>query len=83
MKLTSSGIGLFAYRLKSGWKASGAVDLEACPSKTCHCGTCIRCGFPIHTAIHGSVDGQRPGSKPYGHEAELRSRPKWDGILSK
>lgn len=52
--------------------ATGAVDLDACPTRgrrrLCRCGACLKCGFPKHTAVHGPVYGQPPGSKPWGHE---------------
>ena len=49
----------------------GAVDLNACPTRTpkgrCQCDKCARCGFGMHTAIHGPVFGAPAGSAPYGH----------------
>jgi hypothetical protein len=47
---------------------TGAVDFDACPSRRCYCGKCKVCGFPMHSAVHGPVLGQPPGSKPFGHE---------------
>lgn len=54
----------------------GAVDLDACPdgpprrvsSMPCRCGACAECGSPKHSAIHGPVFGEGPGTKPWGHE---------------
>lgn len=48
---------------------SGAVDLKDCPNRPrrCRCGKC-KCGHQKHTAIHGPIYGQPPGSEPYGHE---------------
>ena len=50
----------------------GAVDLEACPSRSmnhkCWCGKCALCGFSMHMAIHGPSYGAAPGTKPWGHE---------------
>ncbi len=48
---------------------TGAVDDAECPQRgglRCRCGKCARCGHPKHTAIHGPLYGQPPGSKPYG-----------------
>lgn len=55
---------------------SGAVDLDDCPDRKprparrtmCSCGRCAVCGHPKHTAIHGPIYGQPPGSRPYGHQ---------------
>lgn len=53
---------------------AGAVDWDACPTRRydgwnrCSCGECEMCGNQKHTAIHGPLLGQPPGSKPYGHE---------------
>lgn len=49
----------------------GAVDFNECPWYTrriCRCGLCAKCGFSKHTAIHGPIYGQPPGSEPYDHE---------------
>lgn len=56
---------------------AGAVDLDACPTRDrlhrCRCKLrCQWCGFRKHTAVHGPVFGQLPGSKPYDHQFELR-----------
>lgn len=53
--------------------AKGAVDLDACPSRTpklrrCRCEKCDVCGQPKHSAVHGPSFGDPPGSKPWGHE---------------
>ena len=56
---------------------TGAVDLDNCPTQWrerrwqgvhCACGLCAKCGYPKHSAIHGPLYRQPPGSKPYGHE---------------
>ncbi len=55
-------------------KQQGAVDLSECPhpagryQRGCRCGKCAACGLQKHTAIHGPLLGQPPGSKPWGHE---------------
>ena len=51
----------------------GAIDINACPRgprkyHPCRCAPCITCGFGKHTAVHGPVLGQPPGTKPWGHE---------------
>ena len=52
----------------------GAVTYEECPrgggtgTRGCLCGYCSTCGWAKHTAIHGPVMGQGPGSTPVGHE---------------
>jgi hypothetical protein len=54
---------------------TGAVDYAECPHgggpktwwRGCHCGPCAICSHAKHTAIHGPLFGQPPGSKPYGH----------------
>ena len=60
-----------------------AVNLDECPylnrkltyrktkvmnRGTCRCGACKICGFPKHSAVHGPVYGQPPGTKPWDHE---------------
>jgi len=58
--------------------AGGAVDLDACPDGPprrykplpCRCGVCAVCGLPKHMAIHGPCWGERPGTRPHGHEFE-------------
>lgn len=50
---------------------TGAVDFDQCTRRYrrgCYCGRCAVCGFPMHSAVHGPVLGQPPGSKPFGHE---------------
>jgi len=53
------------------------LDVFACPTKSftkrCLCGLCEVCGYPKHTAIHGTLDGQPAGSEAYGHEFEPRT----------
>jgi hypothetical protein len=49
----------------------GAVDLDECHTRywqnICHCDYCVVCGHAKHTAIHGPMYGQPPGSAPWGH----------------
>lgn len=56
----------------------GAIDWNECPylimMRRCRCGYCAVCNHPKHTAIHGPVYGEPPGSKPYGHEFISRSK---------
>lgn len=51
---------------------TGAVDLDDCRRNyfhNCTCNpVCGRCGCAKHTAVHGPIAGQPPGSKPWGHE---------------
>jgi hypothetical protein len=48
---------------------TGAVDFRECDRAVgrCRCGRCAVCGNQKHTAIHGPLCGQPPGSKPWGH----------------
>ncbi len=51
-------------------KDRGAVDCSKCPSwgRGCRCKpVCRWCGYRKHTAIHGTVNHGKEGSKPYGH----------------
>jgi hypothetical protein len=50
---------------------SGAVDFNECIRDSwerCQCGRCMRCGFPKHSGVHGPVNFEPPGSRPWGHE---------------
>lgn len=52
---------------------SGAIDGDLCTTRIrngqCRCKPkCAVCGKGPHSAIHGPVYGQPPGSKPWGHE---------------
>ena len=65
----------------------GAVDLELCPALgRCRCEKCRICGYHKHTAVHGPVYGEPPGSKPFGHEfvadPRVRSRIKPQILIS-
>ena len=57
--------------------SNGAIDVFACPyrargHKNCLClPKCAACGFGPHSAVHGPVYGERPGSKPYDHEYKI------------
>lgn len=57
---------------------AGAVDLNDCLytkfGRKCKCGYCVICGYAKHTAIHGPLFGQPPGSRPYGHEFVLKEK---------
>lgn len=49
----------------------GAVTYEQCPKgggARCRCGKCTKCGWQKHMTIHGPLDGESAGSKPWGHE---------------
>ena len=62
---------------------SGAIDFDECFGRKvrtshgnpgrCSCGVCAICGQMKHTAVHGPIAGQPPGTKPYDHEYEPRS----------
>ena len=43
----------------------GALNADDCPTSRCRCGTCRRCGYQKHTAIHCGVIGAP--DRPYGH----------------
>jgi hypothetical protein len=53
-------------------KKSGAILYEDCTTRSgrglCQCGRCEICGERKHTSVHGPVNGQGRGSKPFGHE---------------
>lgn len=53
----------------------GAVDMSECPKSgrtydKCKCGYCLLCGNQKHTAVHGPLFGEPPGSKPFDHKFE-------------
>lgn len=60
---------------------AGAVNFKECPAgrtasgrlRACPCGRCVICGEAKHTAVHGPVIDQPPGSKPWGHEFKPRA----------
>lgn len=57
--------------------ATGAIDWDACPTRTpklklCRCAVCEICGARKHTGIHGPSLGELPGSKPWGHEFQTK-----------
>lgn len=56
---------------------AGAVDLSECPQsqslRACKClPKCRVCGFGKHMAVHGPMQGELPGGKPYDHEFEAK-----------
>jgi len=56
---------------------SGATNWHACLTRTtggtCRCQPrCAVCGFGEHSAVHGPVFGQPPGSTPWGHAYVFR-----------
>ena len=55
------------WRTRFGVDDDGAVDMSRCSMKACRHGVCDRCGYPMHSAIHGPVNGGEPGSRPFGH----------------
>lgn len=60
----------------------GAIDISECPTRRqvktrygttamlqCRCKpVCSVCGQHKHSAVHGPIYGQPPGSVPWGHE---------------
>ena len=56
---------------------AGGVDIFACKHKVyygdagkwqCHCGRCAKCGYTLHSAVHGHPHGGKPGDKPFDHQ---------------
>ena len=65
------------WRSRRGADEDGAVDLSSCDMKRCNHGLCERCGYPMHSAIHGPISDAPAGSKPFGH----RFAPKGETCL--
>lgn len=57
---------------KNGDLLPGAVDFSECDwlrvGRNCKCRRCKVCGHQKHTGIHGPINGEGPGSVPYGHD---------------
>lgn len=60
----------------------GAVD-SACPSRKsprghCRCGICVKCGFPVHSAVHMHAYGEEIDGAPYHHRFASAVGVWWD-----